>query len=103
MVLDYKGGINKMMKITDVQVRLVTKQTETGKLKATASIVIDDAFAIHDIKLIEGDEGVFMAMPSRKMADGMFRDIAHPINMEAREQVKKMVLAAYEKETTKVK
>ena len=57
------------MDITDVQIRLVTKATETGKLKAVASIVIDDAFAIHDIKIIDGNEGVFVAMPSRKTPD----------------------------------
>lgn len=89
------------MKITDVQIRLVTTETQTGKLKASASIVIDDAVAIHDIKLIEGNEGVFMAMPSRKTPDGMFRDIAHPINSEARAQINKAVLDAYYEEIKK--
>ena len=89
------------MKITDVQIRLVTTETQTGKLKASASIVIDDAVAIHDIKLIEGNEGVFMAMPSRKTPDGMFRDIAHPINSDARAQINKVVLDAYYKEIKK--
>ncbi len=84
------------MKITDVQIKLITTQTPTGKLKAVASIVIDDAFVVHEIKLIEGNEGVFMVMPSRKTPDGKFMDIAHPINTEVREKVKKIVLAAYE-------
>lgn len=83
------------MKITDVQIRMVTTPTETGKLKATASITIDDAFAIHDIKLIDGRDGVFMAMPSRKAPDGKFMDIAHPINQEVRDQMNKAVLTAY--------
>ena len=87
------------MDITDVQIRLVTKATETGKLKAVASIVIDDAFAIHDIKIIDGNEGVFVAMPSRKTPDGTFRDIAHPINTDARTIVCDKILEAYKKET----
>ena len=86
-----------MIKITDTQIRLVTKQTETGRLKATASIVIDDSFAIHDIKLIEGRDDIFMAMPSRKAPDGTFMDIAHPISTEAREYVAKTILDAYKK------
>ena len=86
------------MDITDVQIRLVTKATETGKLKAVASIVIDDAFAIHDIKIIDGNEGVFVAMPSRKTPDGTFRDIAHPINTDARTIVCDKILEAYKKE-----
>ncbi len=86
-----------MIKITDTQVRLVSTQTPTGKLKATASIVIDDSFAVHDIKLIEGKDGIFMAMPSRKSPDGVFRDIAHPISGEARELINNAVLAAYNK------
>lgn len=86
-----------MIKITDTQVRLVSTQTPTGKLKATASIVIDDSFAVHDIKLIEGKDGIFMAMPSRKSPDGVFRDIAHPISGEARELINNAVIAAYNK------
>lgn len=89
------------MEITDIQIRLVTKATETGKLKAVASIVIDGAFAIHDIKIIEGKEGVFIAMPSRKTPDGAFRDIAHPINTEARSEVCNAILDAYNKEAAK--
>jgi len=83
------------MKITDIKIRLVTKATETGKLKAVASIVIDDAFAIHDIKIIEGTDGLFIAMPSRKTPDGTFRDIAHPINTESRNSICKQILDAY--------
>ena len=86
------------MEITDVQIRLVTKATETGKLKAVASIVIDDAFAIHDIKIIDGNDGVFVAMPSRKTPDGTFRDIAHPINTDTRTVVCDKILEAYKKE-----
>ena len=86
------------MKITDVQIRLVTTKTETGKLKASASIVIDDAVAIHDIKLIEGNDGVFMAMPSRKASDGEYKDIVHPINTETRNQIIELILDAFNKE-----
>jgi len=83
------------MEITDIQIRLVTEATETGKLKAVASIVIDNAFAVHDIKIIEGKDGVFIAMPSRKTPDGTFRDIAHPINSESRSIVCDKILEAY--------
>ena len=65
------------MKITDVRVKKVSKE---GKMKAVVSITIDDEFVIHDIKVIEGDKGLFIAMPSKKAADGEYRDIAHPIN-----------------------
>ncbi|MCR4874126.1 MAG: septation regulator SpoVG [Clostridia bacterium] len=87
------------MEITDIQIRLVTKATETGKLKAVASIVIDEAFAIHDIKIIDGKDGVFIAMPSRKTPDGTFRDIAHPINTETRTMVCDKILEAFKKES----
>ncbi len=87
------------MEITDIQIRLVTKATETGKLKAVASIVIDEAFAIHDIKIIDGKDGVFIAMPSRKTPDGTFRDIAHPINTETRTMVCGKILEAFKKES----
>ena len=76
---------NVMLNITDLRVRLVKK--EDAKLKAVASIVIDDCFVIHDIKIIEGTEGNFIAMPSRKTPDGEFKDIAHPINPETRELI----------------
>ena len=82
------------MKITDVRVR---KITEDGKMKAIISITFDDAFVVHDIKVIEGQEGLFVAMPSRKMTDGEFRDIAHPIKQEMRNIIEEAVLKEYEK------
>lgn len=84
-----------MMNISDVRVRLVKK--EDSKLKAVASITIDECFVVHDIKIIEGSEGCFIAMPSRKTSDGEYKDIAHPINTETREIVKEKILDAYEK------
>ncbi len=86
-----------MINITDVRVRIV-KQHEEGKLKAVASIIIDDCFAIHDIKIISGNDGVFIAMPSRKTSEGDFKDIAHPINTDTREALKEKILKAYEEE-----
>lgn len=86
-----------MINITDVRVRIV-KQHEEGKLKAVASIIIDDCFAVHDIKIISGNDGVFIAMPSRKTSEGDFKDIAHPINTDTREVIKEKVLKAYEEE-----
>ena len=85
------------MNITDVRIRMVQK--EASKLKAVASITLDDAIAIHDIKIVEGTDGCFVAMPSRKTQDGEYRDIAHPINAEARNVLISAVMAAYEKET----
>lgn len=81
------------MKISDVRVRIVQKQD--SKLKAVASITIDDCFVIHDIKIIEGNEGYFIAMPSRKTGEGEYKDIAHPINTETRQEVIDAVLEAY--------
>ena len=81
------------MKISDVRVRIVQKQD--SKLKAVASITIDDCFVIHDIKVIEGTEGYFIAMPSRKTGEGEYKDIAHPINTETRQEVIDAVLEAY--------
>ncbi|MBO5655045.1 MAG: septation regulator SpoVG [Clostridia bacterium] len=83
------------MNITDTRVRII--ENSDSKLKAIASIVIEGCFAIHDIKIIEGNEGVFIAMPSRKTAEGTFKDIAHPINSETREMVKNIILDAYKK------
>lgn len=83
------------MNITDVRIRLVKK--EDSKLKAVASITIDDAFAIHDIKIVEGSDGCFIAMPSRKTAEGEYRDIAHPINAEARNALINVIMDAYTK------
>ena len=82
------------MQITDVRVRKVAKE---GKLKAVVSITIDDEFVVHDIKVIEGEKGLFIAMPSRKSSDGEYRDIAHPINTQTRDKLQKLVLEAYEK------
>ncbi len=82
------------MNITDIRVRGVTKE---GKMKAVVSITIDDEFVVHDIKVIDGDKGLFIAMPSRKTAEGEYRDIAHPISTESRERLQGMILAAYEK------
>lgn len=84
------------MNITDVRVRLIQK--EDSKLKAVASITLDNEFAIHDIKIVEGTEGCFVAMPSRKTADGEHRDIAHPINSETRARLIELILDAYNKE-----
>lgn len=83
------------MKITDVRVRLVAK--EELKLRGVASITIDECFVVHDIKVIEGKDGLFISMPSRKTPDGEFKDIVHPINTETREMIKSAVLEAYEK------
>ncbi len=87
------------MKISDVRIRLV-KKTDS-KLKAMASITIEDCFVVHDIKIIEGNEGPFIAMPSRKTNDGEFKDIAHPLNSETREAIKNAILEAYNQEITK--
>lgn len=81
------------MEITDIRVRKVDKE---GKMRGMASITIDDAFVVHDIKIIEGDKGLFIAMPSRKAHDGEYRDIAHPINSATREQIQTAILRAYE-------
>jgi stage V sporulation protein G len=80
------------MRITDIRVRKVEKE---GKMKAVASITIDDEFVVHDIKVIEGEKGLFIAMPSRKSADGEYRDIAHPLNSDTRERLQQMILDRY--------
>ena len=87
------------MKITDVRVRIVKK--DDSKLKAVASVTFDDCFVIHDIKIIEGSDGPFIAMPSRKTNDGEYKDIAHPIKQETREKIIKAILAAYAEEKNK--
>lgn len=81
------------MQITDVRVRKLAKE---GKMKAIVSITIDDVFVIHDIKVIEGEKGLFIAMPSKKATDGEYRDIAHPINSATRETIQKIILEKYE-------
>lgn len=80
------------MQITDVRVRKVAKE---GKLKAVVSITIDEEFVVHDIKVIEGEKGLFIAMPSKKAMDGEYRDIAHPINTSTREYIQNMILEKY--------
>lgn len=82
-----------IMEITDVRVRKVAKE---GKMKAVVSITFDNEFVVHDIKVIEGEKGLFIAMPSRKALDGEFRDIAHPINSTTREKLQKSILEKYE-------
>lgn len=81
------------MNITDVRVRKVAKDS---KMKAVVSITIDDVFVVHDIKVIEGEKGLFIAMPSRKSTDGEYRDIAHPINSDTREMLQNLILKAYD-------
>ena len=83
------------MQITSVSVRKIEK--EGSRMKGIASILLDDSFAIHDIRIIEGDNGLFIAMPSRKTATGGYRDIAHPISQEVRSMFEKEILDAYEK------
>lgn len=82
------------MRITDVRVR---KMTQDSKMKAIVSITIDDEFVVHDIKVIDGEKGLFIAMPSKKATDGEYRDIAHPINSETRDRIQKIILESYEK------
>ena len=82
------------MTITDVRVRKIAKD---GKMKAIVSVTFDNEFVVHDIKVIEGEKGLFIAMPSRKTADGEYRDIAHPINSDTRQQLQEMILDEYEK------
>ena len=81
------------MNITDVRVRKINTE---GKMKAVVSVTFDDAFVVHDVKVVEGMNGIFVAMPSRKTPEGEFRDIAHPISAEAREVIQTAVLKAYQ-------
>ena len=81
------------MQITDVRIRKVEKE---GKMKAVVSITIDEEFVVHDIKIIEGEKGLFIAMPSRKAADGEYRDIAYPINSSTREKIQELILEKYQ-------
>ena len=91
MCVRVKGVIQ--MQITDIRIRSVEKE---GKMKAVVSITIDDEFVVHDIKIIEGEKGMFIAMPSRKAADGEYRVIAHPINTATRERLQSMILSKYQ-------
>ena len=84
------------MTITDVRVRKVAKD---GKMKAVVSITLDNVFVVHDIKVIEGEKGLFIAMPSRKASDGEYKDIAHPINSSTREKIQRIILEKYEATT----
>lgn len=82
------------MEITDIRVR---KITHDGKMKAVISITLDNEFVVHDIKVIEGEKGLFIAMPSRRAADGQYRDIAHPINSDTRTKIQDLILEEYKK------
>ena len=83
------------MKITDVRIRQVTSES---RLRAVASITIDECFAVHELRIIDGKEGLFVAMPSRQVSDGTFKDIAHPINVETRKMIEDAVIAKYKEE-----
>ena len=82
------------MNITDVRIR---KVNDEGKMKAVVSITFDDEFVVHDIKIIEGQNGLFIAMPSRKIGNGEFRDVAHPLSSETRNRIRDAIFAEYEK------
>ncbi|MCC5911228.1 MAG: septation regulator SpoVG [Clostridiaceae bacterium] len=82
------------MKVTDVRIRKVAAE---GKMKAIVSVTFDDEFVVHDIKIIEGQNGLFIAMPSRKMGEGDFRDIAHPINSDTRTKIQDAIFEEYER------
>ena len=86
------------MQITDIRVRKINAE---GKLRGVVSVTFDNVFAVHDIKIIDGEKGLFIAMPSRKSGDGEYRDIAHPINTEFRTYMQETILAAYNKEVNK--
>lgn len=83
------------MIVTDVRIRRLTQE---GKMRAIVSITLNDKFVVHDVRVIEGNNGLFVAMPSKRTPNGEFRDIAHPINMEARQEIQKSVLEAYSRE-----
>ncbi len=83
------------MQITDVRIRKIEKE---GKMKAVVSVTIDDEFVVHDIKIIEGEKGLFIAMPSRKTTEGEYKDIAHPIKSSAREKIQNLILQKYNEE-----
>ena len=87
------------MKITDIRIRLI--QNAESKLKAVASITIEDCFVVHDIKVLEGNQGYFVSMPSRKTPEGEYKDVAHPINTPTREMISKAVLDKFEEEKAK--
>lgn len=95
LIYSIHKGVN-LMNITDVRVKLNTK--DDSKLKAFVSITIDGCFVVHDIKVLEGNQGYFVIMPRRKIAEGEYRDVAHPIVTETRRDIEKKVLEAFEKE-----
>lgn len=81
------------MQVTDVRIRKINQE---GKMKAIVSVTLNDAFVVHDVKVVEGQNGLFVAMPSKRMPDGEFKDIAHPISQEARSVIQQAVLQAYD-------
>ena len=83
------------MQITEVRIRMIDTE---GKMRAIASVTFDGCFVVHDIKIIEGQEGPFVAMPSRKLGDGEFRDVAHPIQQFMRDMIREAVFKAYDDE-----
>lgn len=98
-MLILKGKRYRQLKITDIRIRLV--QNTDSKLKAVASITIDDCFVVHDIKVLEGNQGFYVRMPSRKTPEGEYKDVAHPLNTPTREEINRLVLAKYEEEQAK--
>lgn len=88
-----EGGVSRLMDITDVRVKKINSE---GKIRAIASITIDNAFVVRDIRVIEGQNGLFIAMPNKKLPDGEYRDVAHPITQEARNIIQQAILAAYD-------
>lgn len=82
------------MQVTDVRVRKISKE---GRMKAVVSITLDGEFVVHDIKIIEGDKGLFIAMPSKRTVDGEYKDIAHPINSSTRDAIQNVILDSYQK------
>ena len=88
------------MQITDVRVRKITQE---GKLRGIVSITLDNEFVVHDIKVIESEKGLMIAMPSKKVAEGEYRDVAHPINSETRKKMQSMILEAYERAVQETK
>ena len=95
-MLNFERKGTHKLKITDIRIRLVPN--DDSKLKAVASITIDECFVVHDIKVLEGNQGYFVSMPSRKTPEGEYKDVAHPINTPTREEINKLVLAKYEEE-----
>ncbi len=86
----------KILEITDIRIKkIMTENSVETKMKAVVSVTFDDVFVVHDIKIIEGQEKLFTAMPSRKTQDGEFKDIAHPINREMRHKLEDAILAEY--------